>query len=83
MGNSLILKEREGFNLGDGKFSGIPQFGILKMRISIFRNDGVTRKIETLGKIDASQNAQNGKYEKIKWRRTRVFYLLGGNFVKM
>ena len=29
MGNSLILKEEEGDNLGDGKFSGIPKFEMM------------------------------------------------------
>ena len=27
----LILKEREGYNLGDGKFSGFPEGGYLEM----------------------------------------------------
>ena len=43
------------------------------MRISIFRNDGVTRKIETLGK---STRRKTGNMKNKKWRRTRVFYLL-------
>ena len=29
MGNSLILKEEEGDNLDDGKFSGIPKFEMM------------------------------------------------------
>ena len=39
--NGVILKEGRGFNLGDGKFSGIPKFEMMasreKWRFHIFR----------------------------------------------
>ena len=73
-----ILKEREGYNLGDGNFSGFPED-------RIFRNDGdtrnnwnddVTRNFWNAQFFDASQNAQFEKSDFVKWPKTRVFPLL-------
>ena len=59
MGNSLILKEGKAFNLGDGKFSGIPKFRFSGFQY--FEMMASLGNFETLGEIDASQN---GNYEK-------------------
>ena len=56
--NVDILKEGKAFNLGDGKFSGIPKFNISKWRFQYFEMMARRWKFETLGNSDARRNSE-------------------------
>ena len=58
MGNSLILKEGKAFNLGDGKFSGIPKFEMMGT-LGNFE----TLNFQTLGGNSERRDARNHKIE--------------------
>ena len=51
-------KRRGGYNLGDGKFSGIPKFNISKWRFQYFEMMARRWKFETLGNSDARRNSE-------------------------
>ena len=62
-----ILKEGKTFNLGDGKFSGIPKFNISKWRFQYFEMMARRWKFETLGKSTRRKTHKTGNRDFQKW----------------